>query len=120
MTIGKLDRRIEVLQQTEVRDEFGAIVGNWVTVGRVWANIKPGIGSEHLFNQQIEGDESVVFTVRFYAGLEKTHRIRYMGKTYEIVGIKDENTGHRWMVITAKEIENGNIFGEAEKVESQD
>ncbi len=120
MTIGELNRRIEVLRQVGERDEFGAVVGNWITVGRVWANIKPGIGSEHLFNQQIEGSESVVFTVRFYAGLEKTDRIRYMDKTYEIIGIKDDDTGHRWTVITAKEIENGNLLGEAEKTEGQD
>lgn len=120
MNIGELNRRIEVLQLFEERDGYGAVVGAWQAVGRVWANIKPGIGSEHMTNQQVAGTENSAITVRFYAGLTKLHRIRYQDKTYEIVGIKDEETTHRWTVITAKEIENGNVLGKAETAEGQD
>lgn len=109
MTIGELNRRIEVLQLIEERDTFGQVVGNWATVGRVWAKIEQLKGNESFNSQQIKSSQPVKITVRFYAGLTVKHRIKYLDTVYEITGIADEKTLHRWTVIEAKEWDNGNI-----------
>ena len=48
MNIGELNRRIEVLQFFEERDDYGGVDGEWLPVGRVWAKIEPGSGTEFL------------------------------------------------------------------------
>ena len=120
MLIGRLNQRVEILELQEERDSFGAVVGKWKTVQQLWANIKPGIGSEHLTNQQVEGDENCIITIRFNPAVNKTHRLRYGSKTYEIVGVRDDETDHRWTIITAKEIENGNLLCETTENQDQD
>ncbi len=120
MLIGRLNRRVEILEEQEERDSFGAVVGKWAVVLRLWANIKPGIGSEHLMNQQVEGDENCTVTIRFNRGVNKMQRLRYGAKVYEIVGIRDDETDHRWTIITAKEIENGNLLCETTENQDQD
>ena len=102
MNIGELNRRIEVLEFQEDRDDFGGVVGEWVIIGRVWANIIPKNNGETLTNQQVKSNQTVKITVRFYAGLSTKHRIKYLDKLYEIVGIIDKETFHRWTEINAK------------------
>lgn len=118
MNIGELNRRIEVLRFIEERDEMGGVIGEWVTVGRVWANIKPQSGTEFFQAQQINAETTTKITVRFYAGLTVMHRIRYGDKLYEIIGIADDNTAHRMTVITAKEMVGDGLQRETAKSES--
>lgn len=115
MNIGDLNRRIEVLKFFEERDEMGGVAGEWITVGRVWANIKPQSGTEFLQNQQVNSETTTKITVRFYAGLTVMHRIRYQEKLYEIISIADDETEHRMTVITAKEIVNDELQRKAKK-----
>lgn len=118
MTIGELNRRIEVLELREERDAFGGVNGDWVTVGRVWAKIAPKSGRENFVNQQEQGIQETEITMRFYPAMSLKHRIRYGEKLYGVTAVKDVVTGHRWTVITAKEIING-IQRETEESQSQ-
>lgn len=104
MQIGDFDRRIEVLEKRVRKDAYGGEEIEWIPVGRVWAKIEPGSGSEFLNAQQVQAENPTKITVRFYAGLTVMERIRYGEKLYEILGISDEETTHRWTVITAKEL----------------
>ena len=72
--------------------------------------------------------------MRFYAGLTVMHRIRYRDKLYEIIGISDEDTAHRWTVANCKELvgdglqrktaesesENGAVQSEEEEQSTED
>ena len=104
MQIGDLNRRIEVLEKRVSKDAYGGEEIEWIPIGRVWAKIEPGSGSEFLNAQQVQAENPTKITVRFYAGLTVMERIRYGDKLYEIIGIGDEETSHRWTVITAKEL----------------
>jgi SPP1 family predicted phage head-tail adaptor len=107
MTIGELNRRICVLEHRVERDSFGAEVGDWIIVGRVWANIAPGVGRENLVNQQEQGVQEAVITMRFYPAMSLKHRILYEGKYYEVIAVKDIVTNHRWTEVRVKEIIDG-------------
>lgn len=121
MTIGELNRRVEVLEFQEERDSYGAVVGDWIVVGRVWAKIVPGIGNEHYVNQQVEGSQNAIITMRFYPAMSIKHRIRYGETVYEVKAVKDEITSHRWTEITVEEIKkNGQLFSETTETEGDD
>jgi SPP1 family predicted phage head-tail adaptor len=110
MTIGELNCRISILEQDESKDSFGGVVGDWIVVGRVWANVNEAKNTEKI------ADGRMVFTVRFYAGLSAKHRIEYNKKFYEVTGFRDPDGTRRWTEISAKEIESGeNIQRETEK-----
>lgn len=104
MDIGKLNRRVEILQFYKDRDEYGGEIGEWKPVAKVWASIVPVSGTEQMFAQQVTAETVVRITVRFCAWLTVLHRIRYGGKLYEIVGSLDNNTEHKATIINAKEL----------------
>ena len=107
MTVGELNRRIEVLELIEEKDSYGGIVGEWTTVGRVWAKIVPGVGRENFVNQQEQGIQEAVITMRFYPAMSIEHRIRYLNTLYEVTAVKDIVKEHRWTEVKVKEIQNG-------------
>lgn len=109
MQVGELNRRIEVLEQVERKDSYGGIVGEWITVGAVWAKIIPLKGTETLENKEVSVNQEFKITVRFYAGLSAKHRIKYLSNIYEITSIVDEETSHRWTTIYAKELDSGKL-----------
>ena len=104
MTIGELNRRIEVLEFQDERDSFGGVVGTWIVIGRVWAKIKPSSGSEHFINDEVQETQNGIIIVRFYPAMSVKHRIKYLDTLYEVVAVKDIITSHRWTEITVKEI----------------
>lgn len=107
MTIGELNRRIEILERHEEKDSYGEVSGEWITVGRVWAKIAPGVGRQNFVNQQEQGIQEVIITMRFYPSMSLKHRIGYLNTLYEVTAVKDIITGHRWTEVRAKEIIDG-------------
>ena len=120
MQIGDLDRRIEVLEKRVRKDAYGGEEIEWIPVGRVWAKIEPGSGTEYLKAQQVQAENPTKITVRFYAGLTVMEKIRYGDKLYEIIGIADEGTSHRWTVITAKELISDELQRKAKESKDDD
>ena len=118
MTIGELNRRIEVLENQVKRDEYGGEESNWITVGRVWAKVEPSSGKEFLAGQQVQAEATTKFTIRFYHALNVMHRIRYQDKTYEIISVGDLETSHKWTVVMAKEMVSDGLQRETEESES--
>ncbi len=115
VTIGELNRRIDVERLYEDRDEFGGVIGTWVIVGHVWAKVEAMSGSESIDDNQMKSSQKYRFVMRFYPMLETTHRILYMGKTYEIISTKDIVDKHRFTEVIAKEVTNGNLWGETKE-----
>lgn len=104
MNIGKLNRRVSLLKRFVTRDEYGGEVTDWKTVGRVWANVAPEYGIEYLQSQQVTAETIVKITLRYNPEITVENRIEYNGKLYEIVGVMDEDTGHRATILNCKEM----------------
>lgn len=104
MDIGKLNRRVEILQFFKDRDEFGGEVGEWKSVAKVWAAILPVSGTEQMFAQQVTAESVVKITIRYLPWLNVMHRIKYGNKLYEIVGSLDNETAHKATIINCKEM----------------
>ncbi len=54
MEIGKMNRRVNILECIVVRDEYGGEEKSWIVKKSVWANIKPVSGTEVFKAQQVE------------------------------------------------------------------
>lgn len=118
MDIGKLNRRVEILEFRKSRDEFGGEVGKWKGVKKVWANVVTVSGTEQLFAQQVTAEAVTKITMRFIPWLTVMHRIRYGEKLYEIVGAIDADTAHTETIINCKEMINDGL--QCKTAESQD
>jgi len=103
MDIGRLNRRVEILQFFKDRDEYGGETGKWKSVAKVWAAIVPVSGTEQMFAQQVTAEKVVRITMRYCHWLTVLHRIRYGNKLYEIVGELDNETAHTATILNAKE-----------------
>lgn len=104
MDIGRLNRRVEILQFFKSRDEYGGEIGEWKVVAKAWAAIVPISGKEQMFAQQVTAEKVVKITMRYCPFLTVLHRIRYGTKLYEIIGELDDETEHTATVINAKEL----------------
>lgn len=103
MDIGNLNRRIDVLEYTTNRDEFGGESGEWVKVKSLWANIKPVSGTEYFKAEKPQAENTTTITIRYNPRINVLNRIQYKEKTYEIIGVKDFNTSHAFTILNCKE-----------------
>lgn len=119
MDIGRLNRRVEILEFRKHRDEYGGEIGKWVTVAKVWAAIVPVSGSEQMFAQQVTAEKVVRITIRFCDWLTVLHRIKYGNKLYEILGEIDNETAHRATILNAKELVSDGLQRKAEESQNE-
>lgn len=115
MDIGRLNRRVEILQFFKNRDEYGGETGVWKPVTKAWAAIVPISGTEQMFAQQVTAEKVVRITMRYCHWLTVLHRIRYGAKLYEIVGELDNETEHTATIINAKELVSYGLQRKTEK-----
>ncbi len=118
MDIGKLNRRVEILQFFKDRDEYGGEVGEWKSVEKVWAAIAPVSGTEQIFAQQVTAETVVKITIRYLPWINVMHRIRYGEKLFEIIGAMDADTAHTKTILNCKEMVSDELQRKTE--ESQD
>lgn len=118
MRIGKLNRRVSILEFKKRRDAFGGEEGEWMAVQKVWANIVTVSGTEQMFTQQVTAESVTKITMRYLPWLTVMHRIRYGEKLYEIIGEIDADTAHEKTILNCKEKVNDELQRKA--TQSQD
>lgn len=104
MDIGRLNRRIDILKYDVTRDEYGGEIKEWLKVKSVWATISPVSGTEYFKSQQVEAQNITTITIRYRTDITVLNRIKYLDKTYEIIGISDNHTSHKMLTLNCKEI----------------
>ena len=104
MDIGRLNRRIDILKYDVTRDEYGGEIKEWVKVRSVWATISPVSGTEYFKSQQVEAQNITTITIRYRTDITVLNRVKYLNKTYEIIGISDKFTTHKMLILNCKEI----------------
>jgi SPP1 family predicted phage head-tail adaptor len=86
---GNLDRRIELRHRRVVRDEAsGQAVEKWTTAyATVWAQKDDQRGREYFAAQQITGELTTAFRVRFRPDVKMTDRVVYDDLSYNVHAI---------------------------------
>jgi len=118
MEIGKLNRRVEILEFKVERDAYGGADGVWLVAESLWASICPVSGTEYFSMQQIDAQTVVTITVRYNPRITVMHRVRYGSKIYEIIGVGDENANHEVTVLNCKEMVNDELQRKAKEGQS--
>ena len=109
MKIGNLNRRVEVLAFFKTKDEYGGEDGEWCAVECLWAKIEPISGTEYFQANTVNAETVVKITVRYNPKITVLNRIQYQDKTYEIIGVSDEETAHRTTILNCKEMVNNGL-----------
>ena len=106
MNIGKLNRRISILKYEVTRDEYGGEQREWAVQRTLWANILPVSGTEYFKSQQVEAQNITTIIIRYRTDITVLNRVKYLDKTYEIIGISDNFTDHKMLTLNCKEVVN--------------
>lgn len=92
---GTLNRRITIQLMTDGQDTRGAVTQTPSTFATVWAHVEPLAGAELFTAQRTQAEVTTRFLVRYLPGLKPKMRISYAGQNYDILSMRDVDTGHR-------------------------
>jgi len=102
---GKLNKRVELLEPTDTRDDYGGVDTTWATWGWRWASIEPLQGREAFQAQTISASTTHKVTMRYFDGLTTKWRIVFNGRTFEIVSaINTNERGREWVCMCAEAV----------------
>lgn len=83
---GKLDRTISIERKTETVSPTGtgAVVKTWLNIATVRAEIVQQSASEFLTGFGEAENGTIVFRVRYLAGITTADRVTYAGQVYDL------------------------------------
>ncbi len=84
MRAGKLDRTITIERKTETVSPTGAVVSAWLNIATVRAEIVTQSASEFLTGFGEAENGTIVFRVRYLAGITTADRVAYAGQVYDL------------------------------------
>lgn len=90
--IGKFRTKVTFQRQGLVADGAGGFTNTWVNDQTVWANVEPLTGKEAIQAEQLTGDQSYRFIIRwtndFLYTLDSSYRIAYGSRYFNIHSVK--------------------------------
>ncbi|TGU87721.1 head-tail adaptor protein [Mesorhizobium sp. M00.F.Ca.ET.151.01.1.1] len=86
---GKLDRTISIVRKTETVSPTGAVVPAWLNIATVRAEIVTQSASEFLTGFGEAESGTIVFRVRYLAGITTADRVTYAGQVYDLKDVTE-------------------------------
>ncbi|MBZ9757854.1 phage head closure protein [Mesorhizobium sp. ESP6-5] len=93
MRAGKLDRTISIERKTETVSPTGAPIAAWLNTATVRAEIVTQSASEFLTGFGEAESGTIVFRIRYLAGITTADRVSYAGQVYDLKEVTE--TGRR-------------------------
>lgn len=84
MRAGKLDRVISLLREVKAKNEHHVPVPTWLNIATVRAEIVTQSASEFLTGFGEAENGTIVFRIRYLAGITTADRVTYAGKVYDL------------------------------------
>ena len=105
---GRLDKCVVVQSRSSTKDAYGHELNSWSEVGTVWANIKPGAGSERVRAMQVAGTVSHTVLVRYAPAFTPPKgaaalRILYGSRVFNVLSAINEEEQNRWIIFVCEE-----------------
>jgi|NOAtaT_7_FD_contig_51_1969375_length_836_multi_3_in_0_out_0_2 SPP1 family predicted phage head-tail adaptor len=94
MNPGRMDRQVTLQRFTVTQSAIGEAIKTWATLATVPAAYKPSPGGEPVNGDKVEAELPVVFTIRFYSGLNPKDRLTYGGQVYNILAVTEVGRKH--------------------------
>lgn len=89
-----MDRQVTLERRTTSQNAIGEAIKTWATLATVPAAYKPAPGAEPVNGDKVEAELPVVFTIRFYSGLNPKDRLTYGGQVYNILAVTEVGRKH--------------------------
>lgn len=101
-----LDQRIEFVQDTTVKDEDGQLVTTYETVFSCWASVQTQRLSDVKASIGTVLEGTLTFIIRYQqkAELENDMKVKWKGKTFEIITITKGEFTKDFTTVIAKEV----------------
>jgi len=108
MNLGKLNRQIDIEKYSETRTDSGSVVKSWEKIGTIWAAVKYVSGGENTEAQQLQGLQSVEFTIRFcnLISANEMQRIKYKDEIFNIEFVNETVLGKILVIKATKKTIN--------------
>lgn len=105
MNPGEFRHRVELHSPTTARDSYGQPIETFAKYADVWAKIEPMSMRERTYAEQLQGERTHLVTVRYSVSIDRTHRIIFGARTFEIVSILNPEERRAVLQIECKEID---------------
>jgi len=103
LSIGQLDRRIEIQSPTYTKDDYGGETKVYATLYTLWAHADWKASKRKEESQeQVQGTDLVFYVRNLGITILGTYRIEYDEKTYIIHGIKEIDGRDKFLEIETK------------------
>ena len=103
LSIGQLDRRIEIQSPNYAIDSYGEKIKTYAEVYSLWAHVDWKTSKRKEESQeQVQGTDVVFYIRNLGVAILGTYRIEYDSKTYIIHGIKEIDGRIRFLEIETK------------------
>lgn len=107
LTIGDLDRRIEIQQVETAQDSYGAQTYTWDTYKYLWAKVFEKSGKVDDQADEMVAEQKTYFYIRnIGVTVNTSYRIIYDSKQYYIEVINEIDGRERFLEIQCKEKNN--------------
>lgn len=89
LSIGQLDRRIDILSPTYTQNKYGEETKTYATLYTLWAKVDWDSSNRKEESQEQTNRTDVIFYVRNLGiGIKTVYRVKFESETYIIHGIK--------------------------------
>lgn len=103
MNPGLFNKRITFQSFSEVLNENGFPVENWVDVKRVWSMIRTLKGTEYYQAATTQNENAMRFVIRYTTGLHPDMRVLYNSRYFDIESIINDDEANKTLTIMVKE-----------------
>jgi|CXWL01.1.fsa_nt_gi SPP1 family predicted phage head-tail adaptor len=104
MRPGHFRHRINIEAQQETRDDHGGIARAWIAQATRRASVKPLTGREFFSAQAVNSDVTHEIRMRYYDGLNTSHRLIHDGRTFHIKSVISVDERNRETVVLCAEV----------------
>lgn len=104
MTIGELNKRVDIQAQTKVSDSMGGFTTTWTTLASsVAAAVWPVSANDVVQANAITMVITTRIRIRYRSVMKSAWRIKYGNRYFSIVSIIDQNEKHEFLDLLCKE-----------------
>jgi len=105
MGIGDLNKRITFQKLTNMINDNGFEIENWIDVKTVWARVSNLYGKEYFAAAAVQAENTIKFLIRYTDGIDTDMRILFKDKQYNITSIDNIKYANKFIEIKAVEVD---------------
>lgn len=100
---GRFDKVVKIQRQTTKANSYGGVVQSWEDLATIRASIEPLQGREFFSGAIQLGDTISRIRIRYRQDIDRTMRVVYQNRYFEITNIIDSKERHEELQLICKE-----------------